>query len=121
MKNYLQPGHVMAFTPTVAVVSGQLVAIGAILGVSQGDVAADTEGTAQICGVFSVPKVSGAVIAKGETLTWDVSAAAFDDNLAVAAAGDIVGAGAFAFEAAGNGVTTMLVKLTGVPGTVTGA
>lgn len=118
MKNFIQPGNVLPFIAAAAVVSGQLVAIGGVLGVSTADVAEGEEGQAQITGVFSLPKVSGAVIARGETLTWDVSAAAFDDAAATAAAGDITGPCAFAFAAAGNGETTVLVKLTGVPGTV---
>ena len=52
-------------------------------------------------------------------LTWDASAAAFDDNLATPASGDITVGAAVAFEAAGNGVTSIKVKFTGVPGTKT--
>jgi hypothetical protein len=52
---------------------------------------------------------------------WDVSAntnaGAFDDNLATPATGDISGAAALAYEAAGAGVTSFRVRLTGVPGT----
>ena len=47
-----------------------------------------------------------------------MSAGAFDDNAAIAATGDVTGPCAVAFEAAGNGVTTLAVKFTGVPGTV---
>ena len=73
---------------------------------------------AKITGVFRVPKVSGAVIAQGERLVWDASAAAFDDSLATPATGDVSGEAAVAFEAAGNGVTSIAVRFTGVPGTV---
>lgn len=118
MKNYIQPGNVLPFTPAADVTSGSVVVIAGILGIATGDVAANTEGGAQITGVFSVPKVSAAVIANGETLTWDVSAGAFDDNAAVAAIGDITGASAFAWGDYGAGETTMLVKLTGVPGAI---
>ena len=45
-------------------------------------------------------------------LIWDTSAGAFDDSAATPATGDIVGA-AIAFEAAGNGVTTIKAKLNG--------
>ena len=118
MKNSIQPGNVLPFVADAAIISGQVVAIGAVLGVSQGDVADTEEGLAQITGVFSVPKVSAAVIKNGETLTWDISAAAFDDNAATAATGDITGQCAFAWGDFGAGETTMLVKFTGVPGTV---
>lgn len=119
MKNTQQAGKVIPFTAAANVVSGQVVRIGNILGVATAAVANGAQGLASIDGVFTVPKVSGAVIAAGESLTWDASAAAFDDNLATPAAGDVTGAASFAFEAAGNGVTSIAVKFTGVPGTLT--
>lgn len=119
--NYLKPGNIIDWTngTGTAVVSGQVVVIGQILGVALVDIANGATGSVAIEGVFSVPKVSAAVIAAGESLTWDVSAAAFDDNAATPATGDVTGPPAVAIEAAGNGVTTLKVKFTGVPGTVT--
>lgn len=119
MKNYVQPGDSIDFTAGATTTSGQVVAIGNILAVAAGDVANGATGQAATKGVFTVPKVSAAVIAQGESLTWDVSAAAFDDNAATPATGDITGAAAYAFEAAGNGVTSFKVCFTGVPGTKT--
>jgi len=119
MKNAVQAGRVIPFTAAANVVSGQVVRIGQILGVATADVASGEEGRAAIDGVFTVPKVSGAVIAAGESLTWDASAAAFDDNAATPATGDVTGPAAVAFEAAGNGVTSLAVRFTGVPGTLT--
>lgn len=117
-KNYVQEGDVIQYTAGANIAAGAVVAIGQILGVALVDIANGETGSVAIEGVFSVPKVSGAVIAQGESLTWDVSAGAFDDNAATAAAGDITGAPAVAFEAAGNGVTTLKVRFTGIPGTV---
>jgi predicted RecA/RadA family phage recombinase len=119
--NYVEPGMTMTWTNGTgsAVVSGQVVKAGNILGVALVDIASTASGSIAISGVYKVPKVSGAVIAQGESLTWDVSAAAFDDNAAVPATGDVTGPPAVAFQAAGNGVTTMTVKFTGVPGSVT--
>lgn len=119
MKNTVQAGNVIPFTAGATTISGQVVRIGNLLGVSTADVANGAAGLASIDGVFTVPKVSAAVIAAGESLTWDASAAAFDDNAATPAAGDVTGAAAVAFEAAGNGVTSLAVRFTGVPGTVT--
>jgi len=119
MQNTVQSGRVIPFTAGATIVSGQVVRIGNILGVAVNDVANGAAGLASIDGVFTVPKVSAAVIGAGESLTWDASAAAFDDNLATPAAGDVTGAAAVAFEAAGNGVTSIAVKFTGVPGTLT--
>lgn len=119
MKTFIQPGKVIDFVAAAAVVSGQVVRIGQILGVSASDVANGATGQAHIEGVFTVPKVNGAVIARGESLTWAATAGAFDDNAAVAAAGDVQGSPAVAFEAAGAGALTLAVRFTGVPGTVT--
>jgi predicted RecA/RadA family phage recombinase len=118
--NYQQPGEVIDYTNAgSAITAGQVVRIGKILGVALVNIANGATGSVQISGVFTVPKVSAAVIAQGENLTWDASAAAFDDNAATPATGDVTGPPAVAWEAAGNGVTSMAVKFTGVPGTVT--
>lgn len=119
MKNFTQEGETIPFTAGAAITSGQVVALGNVLGVAAGDVANGALGQLVTEGVFTVPKVSGAVIAIGETLTWDASASAFDDNLATPATGDITGAAAFAFESAGSGVTSLQVRFTGAPGTRT--
>lgn len=118
--NYVQTGDVIQWTNSgTAVASGAVVKIGKILGVALKDIANGATGSVAIRGVYTVPKVSGAVIAQGENLTWDVSAVGFDDNAATPATGDVTGPPAIAFEAAGNGVTSFDVMFTGVPGTVT--
>ncbi len=117
--NFIQPGDTATYTNAgTALVSGQVVRIGQVLAVALDDIPNGGSGAVALTGVFRVPKVSGAVIAQGEALTWDASAAAFDDNAATPATGDVTGAAAVAFEAAGAGVTAMLVRFTGVPGTV---
>ncbi|MFA0812683.1 DUF2190 family protein [Microbulbifer epialgicus] len=119
-KNFVQDGRLLDYINNTgaAIASGQVVAIGAVLGVAMDDIAEGESGVIAIEGVFTVPKVSGAVIGQGQPLTWDVSAKAFDDAAATAATGDITGPTAFAAEAAGNGATSLAVKFTGVPGTV---
>ena len=91
----------------------QVLKLGNILVVASHAAAIGEPVEAKRTGVYVVPKVSGAVIAQGETLTWDVSAnsgaGAFDDNAGSAATGDVSCAAAFAYEASGNGVTTMAV------------
>lgn len=118
-RNFQQEGDVMTVTAAANLTSGQVVRFGNSLCVALMDIANGSTGQVARRGVFVVPKVSGAVIAQGESLTWDASAAAFDDNLATPATGDVTGAAAVAFEAAGNGVTSMAVFFTGTPGTVT--
>lgn len=119
MDNFTQHGNRITWTNGgSAVVSGQVVKVGNILGVACGDIAGGASGEIATRGVFTVPKVTAAVIAQGESLTWDVSAAKFDDNAATPATGDVTGASAVAWQAAGNGVTELEVMFTGVPGTV---
>ena len=58
----------------------------------------------------SLPKVSAAAIAQGEKIILDLSTGGFEDDQATPAAGYITN-GAVATEAAGNGVTTVKVRL----------
>lgn len=117
--NYVSEGAVIQHTASGAdISSGDVVVVGQLLGVALVDIADGETGSVAIQGVFNVPKVSAAVIAAGESLVYDVSAGEFDDNAATPATGDVSGAAAVAVEAAGNGVTTIDVLLTGVPGTV---
>lgn len=116
--NFKQYGDVMPVTLSGTVTANSVVVVGETLGVAlEGGSSGDTIQVA-LEGVFTCPKVSGAVIAAGESLVWDVSAGAFDDNLATPAKGDVSGPTAIAFKAAGNGATTLEVRFTGVPGTV---
>lgn len=121
--NYHSMGDVVQYTATANITAGAVVKMGNTLGVALVDIANGETGSVAVKGVFSVPKVSAAVIAVGESLVWDVSAnagaGAFDDNLATPATGDVSGAAARAHEAAGASTTSMLVYFTGAPGTVT--
>ena len=116
-KNYVTDGKHLPWTNTTgsAVASGQVIALGHTLGVALVAIAAGATGSVAVEGVFTVPKVSGAVFAQGEKLVFDVSAngglGAFDDSAATPATGDITG-GAVAWEAGADGQTTTTVKLT---------
>lgn len=123
--NFVQPGDVIDWTNGTGgtKTAGSVIAIGQMLGVALVDIANGATGSVAIRGVFTVPKVSAAVIAAGESLVYDISAntntGAFDDNAATPATGDISGPPAVAVEAAGAGVTSIDVLFTGVPGTKT--
>ena len=93
-----------------AVLSGAIVIVANLICIALGDIGAGETGELGIGEVYTAPKVSGAVIGQGETVYWDVSAGAFDDNAATPASGDIKN-GAVAWKAAGNGVTTVDVVL----------
>lgn len=118
--NLVQPGKVIIWTNGTgsAVSAGDVVVVGNILGVCLVDIASTAAGAVSIDGVYDVPKVSAAVIAQGESLTWDVSAGEFDDNAATPATGDVTGPPAVAYEAGVDTQTVIAVKFTGVPGTV---
>lgn len=111
---FVQPGKVIDHTAASDITSGSCVVMGILLGVALGDIATGDTGSVQIEGVFELPKLSTAVITKGEKLIWDVSASQFIDGSA--ATGDLDGC-AVAIEAAGNGSTTVLAKL--LPGNAT--
>lgn len=118
--NYVSPGDVIDYTNGGSAISaGDVVRVGQVLGIALVDIANGATGSVQIRGRFTVAKVSAAVIAQGESLTWDASASAFDDNAATPATGDVQGPPAVAAAAYGSGTTSMDVILTGVPGTVT--
>ena len=118
-KNFAQEGASLSWTNGTGsvVASGAVVVVGAQIGIASGDIADNESGTVFMEGVFTVPKVSGAVIAQGESVIWDASAGAFDDDAATPATGDVSGA-CTAWETAGNGVTSFTVKLNTGVGTV---
>ena len=76
------------------------------VGIALVDIANGASGAVAISGCWQFAKVSAAVIAQGESVNWDASASAVDDNAATSAAGDVVEFGT-ADAAAGNGVTTI--------------
>ncbi len=112
MKNYIQEGDVIDVTaPTGGIFSGEGLIVGSLFGVA---LHAAAEGDAlEIAtkGVYQLPKASAAVVSVGTRVAWDSTA----KNI------NLPGAGRFpvgiATEVAGNGVTSVAVRLDGV-GTV---
>lgn len=117
--NFIQRGSVWDYTPSgSSVSSGDVVVMGAVLGVALADIADGATGAVQVDGVFSLPKVTAAVVAQGETVVWDVSLGKFDDDQMTPASGD-VSAAAVAVEAGTGSQSTIKVLLTPGSGTVT--
>lgn len=110
-KNYVGPGNHIPFVAGSAITSGSGVVIGSLLGVALHDVASGATGTAAVEGVFTLPKLSTAVIAEGDRLHWDIDSSPPQFIKASAATGDLLNA-AVAVAAAGNGTTTVQAKLT---------
>lgn len=110
MKNYVQDGKTIDYTPAGAVTSGQAIRIGHMIGVAVTDVAAGEAGAFAVTGVYELPKVSAAEFPQGSKLLWDESAGAFDAPEATPASGDLLGA-AVAIEAGTNGQTTIKARI----------
>lgn len=105
-----------------AISSGDIVVMGtlgdATLGVALVDLAISASGSVGFnCGV-TVAKVSAAVFAAGESLTWDASASKFDDNAATPASGDVSDT-CRADVSGANAEASCSVWLTGIPGALT--
>jgi len=102
---FVQPGTVLDYTPGSAVTSGQVVLIGVRIGVALKDIAANATGPLQVAGVFNIAKLSTDVVAPGAALYWDNT----NSRLTTTASGNTLAG--FAAAAAGNGATTVAIKL----------
>ena len=118
MDTFKQEGDRILKTLTVAVLSGDPQVVGTgLLGVAMNDGAIGDDADFAIEGVFQLPKVSAAVIARGDSVFWDASADEIDDNAAIKAAGDFTCG--WATKAAGAGVVIVEVKINSSPPPVT--
>lgn len=71
MKNFVQPGNVVTFTGlSGGHLSGDLVIIGLMFGISAYNVAEGAEGELALGGVYSLPKATGA-LTEGAAVYWD--------------------------------------------------
>ncbi|MCW2065077.1 UNVERIFIED_ORG: putative RecA/RadA family phage recombinase [Stenotrophomonas maltophilia] len=117
-KNYKFPGAVIDIVAASALVSGQASVVGQLLAVALVDIPAGTKGSAQIEGVFELPKLANANIAAGAGLTWDAQGGKL--IVTGADAGDLENC-AVAIAVAGAGTSTVLAKLTPGSGSVKSA
>jgi predicted RecA/RadA family phage recombinase len=107
MRNYVQEGIVLTVKPTAAVVSGQLVKVGSIIGIAACDGEANAEVEVRVEGVFALPKGTPA-----DAFTAGTPAgASFPAGTIVATGGTAIG---WITEASASGVATVNVRL--VPG-----
>jgi len=104
---FVQPGEVIDYTAGANKTSGQPVLIGTRLGVCLADIANGNTGPAAMSGVYTVTKLSTDVVAQGAALYWDNT----NSRLTTTASGNTYAG--YAFAAAGNGVTTVNIKLNG--------
>lgn len=109
MKTYIQNGHVITVpTPSGGIASGEGLIVGHIFGIAVYSAAEGDPLELATTGVYKLPKASAAVLAVGARVAWDNTA----KNI------NVPGAGRFpvgvAIEAAGNGITSVAVRLDGV-------
>ncbi len=112
MKNHIQKGDVITVSaPAGGTASGEGMIVGNIFGVAAYAAAEGDPVELTTTGVFKFPKATAAVLTVGARVAWDNTA----KNI------NVPGAGRFpvgiATEAAGNGITSVAVRLDGV-GTV---
>lgn len=105
MKNFIQEGNHMDHTPTAALTSGQMVLVGARVGIAIADIPANTPGVLRMTGVASVPKKAADAPAQGALLYWDNTA----KNLTVTSSGNTLAG--YAFAAAAGADATVSIKL----------
>lgn len=109
MKNFIQPGNsIDVAAPTGGMTSGVGVQIGSLFGVAIETKAQTLIGSIQVEGVVQIAKLGTDVMAVGAKVNWNNTT-----KQVQLAAGDLA-AVATVVEAAGNGITTVKVKLTPV-------
>lgn len=109
MKNFIQNGDMISVTaPAGGIASGQGVLIGSLFGVAAKTAAEGESVEIATAGVYELPKLASAVIAAGARVAWDDAAKQVV----------LPGAGLYpvgvAVLAAGNGNTTVKVRLDGI-------
>ncbi|MFN7918918.1 MAG: capsid cement protein [Bryobacteraceae bacterium] len=107
MKNFVQPGNTLTVTAAATITSGQLVVVGAIIGVAAASAAIGDDVELDTIGVFTLPKVTADVVSAGDKLYWD-SAQSKLTKTAGTGSKPLVGVAA---KAAGNGVTELQCRL----------
>ncbi len=109
MKTFIQNGDVITVTaPAGGIASGDGVIVGSLFGIAAFTVAEGEAVEIATQGVYVLPKEPTAVIAVGAQVAWDASAKQIDlPDTGLYPVG-------IATEAAGNGVTTVRVRLDGV-------
>lgn len=66
MKNFVQPGDVLDYTPTAAVAAGTPVPLGKRVGVVVNSLAANQLGAVRVSGVVVLPKVAADALGQGD-------------------------------------------------------
>jgi predicted RecA/RadA family phage recombinase len=104
---YVQAGKVLDFTNAGgAIASGAGVLIGTKVGVALVNIATGATGSVQICGVFSMPKLSTDNMTQGALVYWDSA----NSRLTLSSAGNTLAGVAAAPAAASTTVVSVLLN-----------
>lgn len=76
---FIQPGNMIDYIPSAATAAGDVVVYGDLIGIAQRDIAAGELGSLALCGVFELPKVTGAING-GVKVYWNGSAVTTAEN-----------------------------------------
>ena len=121
MRNLVSDGKRINLTLAAAILSGNALQIGDMLGVASVDGEIGDNIAFAIRQVYELPKATAVIIAAGESVNWDASAnggLGEITNVATAGVGDVTALGV-AMEAVGAGPVLIAVQLT--PGSGTGS
>lgn len=103
-------GVVMDYTNAgAAIVSGQVLVIGAKIGVALTDIATGATGSVQMAGTFELNKLVTDVVAQGALLYWDAG----NSRLTTTVGANVLAG--YAYLAAANGVTAQQIVLNSTP------
>lgn len=106
-KNFVQSGSVLDYANAsgATIAAGAAVKIGVRIGVALVDIPNGTTGAVRVDGVWTIAKLSTDVVTVGALLYWD------DTNKRLTTTSTSNTLAGYAFSAAGNGVTTVDIKL----------
>lgn len=102
---FVQPGEVIDYTAGANIASGQVVVMGARIGVALKAIANGETGPMQVTGVFNIAKLSTDNMAQGALLYWDNT----NSRLTTTASGNTLAG--FAAAAAAASTTSVNIKI----------
>lgn len=102
---FVQPGEVIDYTAGANIASGQVVLMGARIGVALKAIANGETGPMQVTGVFNIAKLSTDNMAQGALLYWDNT----NSRLTTTASGNTLAG--FAATAAAATTTSVNIKI----------
>lgn len=102
---YVMTGQVIDHVAASAIVSGQVLVIGARIGVARTNIASGATGAVSVLGIFTVAKLSTDTMAQGALLYWDAG----NSRLTTTVGANVLAG--FASAAAGSGATTVEISI----------